>query len=104
MSVKIVDNTIKVLGELDGRKKIIHTTWGEMAIGYAIDETPVDTGNLKNANAYEANEDKMILGNPTEYAIFVELGTSKQDAQPFIRPAIEDHKKEYEDIANKLLK
>lgn len=40
----------------------------------------------------------VYVGTNVEYAAYVEMGTSKTKAQPFIQPAIEDHKDEYRKI------
>jgi HK97 gp10 family phage protein len=38
-----------------------------------------------------------------EYAAYQEMGASKTDAHPFLRPAIENHLSEYEKILKKFL-
>lgn len=49
---------------------------------------PVDTGELKSEiNPYSVNKEHGVAAN-TEYAAFVELGTSKMAAQPYLRPAL----------------
>jgi HK97 gp10 family phage protein len=39
-----------------------------------------------------------------DYAPYVELGTHKQAAKPFLRPAAENHKGEYKAIIQKCMK
>lgn len=88
----------------------------------------VDTGLLRNSithaidgqapakRSYESNDgskrgsyagsvpkDKrdsrsVYIGTNVYYAPYVEMGTSKTKAYPFIRPAVEDHFEEYERI------
>ena len=77
---------------------------GDRAQGYAQNLTPVDTGNLRASLKHE-REDKHteVVGafnesapyKKVDYAKFVELGTSRMRAQPFLRPAAENHTREY---------
>lgn len=58
---------------------------------------PVDTGRLRSSIASEvrrvaSDTIKGIIGTDVEYAKFQEFGTSKMDANPFLRPAIETHR------------
>jgi HK97 gp10 family phage protein len=52
---------------------------------------PVDTGRLRSSITAElirsGRKPKAVVGTNVEYAPFVEFGTSKQPAQPFLRPA-----------------
>ncbi len=44
------------------------------------------------------DEDKVYVGTNVEYAAYVEFGTSKMKAKPYLKPAIADHLSEYEEI------
>lgn len=48
---------------------------------------PVDTGALKNSIAAEVDGFTGVVSTNMEYAWFVEDGTYKMAAQPFMRPA-----------------
>lgn len=49
---------------------------------------PVDTGELRDhISAVTSSEGNFVVAD-TEYAAFVELGTSKQAAQPYLRPSM----------------
>lgn len=51
---------------------------------------PVDTGKLKNSISCEfPSQTKAIIAPHTDYAIFVEYGTRRQRAKPYMRPAAE---------------
>jgi len=55
---------------------------------------PVDTGNLKGSieSRVIRNSDGEVVGvvgSNVRYAPFIEFGTSKMSAQPFLRPAVE---------------
>ena len=49
----------------------------------------VDTGNMKNS--INASGDKLAwrVDSPAEYSLYVEFGTSRMGAQPFMVPAVE---------------
>lgn len=48
--------------------------------------------------------DKTVyIGTNVEYAQFVELGTSHQKPQPYLKPAAENHKSEYQRILKSYL-
>jgi len=55
---------------------------------------PVDTGRLRASIAEELGEDGRglveVIGTDVEYGAYVELGTSRAAAQPFLRPALDD--------------
>lgn len=72
---------------------------GGKAESYAKRRCPVDTGNLRNSITHQQLSDKEeVIGTNVEYAPYVELGTVKMKARPFLRPAAENHKAEYKAI------
>lgn len=79
---------------------------GLTAEKYAKQECPVDTGRLRNSITHEVDmsEKAAIIGSNVEYAAYVELGTSQQKAQPYLRPAVEDNTQEYKKIVESALK
>ena len=52
---------------------------------------PVDTGRLRASITHVVDEGRLIAmaGSDVLYAIFVEMGTIKMSAQPYLRPALE---------------
>lgn len=57
---------------------------------YAKSVVPVDTGNLKNSLSADKRGDfEWWVHTNVEYAPFVELGTSRMHAKPFLTPAVE---------------
>lgn len=55
---------------------------------------PVDTGRLRSSIQYENKGfQKCICETTVFYGVFIELGTYKMSAQPFMGPAYEDAKK-----------
>lgn len=53
---------------------------------------PVDTGRLRSSITWALDTDARglfaIIGTDVTYAPYVELGTSRAPAQPFLRPAL----------------
>ena len=51
---------------------------------------PVDTGRLKESIEKKTEGDKVTVGpRGVEYAIYVEKGTSRSPAQPYVAPTIQ---------------
>ena len=72
---------------------------GGKAESYAKQLCPVDTGRLRNSITHQQIDAKTeVIGTNVKYAPFVELGTKRQKAQPFLRPAAENHAAEYTKI------
>lgn len=59
--------------------------------GQAKNRVPVDTGALKNLISTEFEDDGLtgIIASGMEYATFVEYGTKRMSAQPYMTPAAE---------------
>lgn len=79
---------------------------GMTAETHAKELSPVDTGRLRNSITHEVDMGghAAIIGSNVEYAAYVELGTSRQKAQPYLRPAVENYAQEYKSIAESALK
>lgn len=76
------------------------TACGLQAEGYAKLLCPVDTGNLRNSitNALDGSGKTVYVGTNVEYAPYVEYGTYRTRAQPYLKPAFEEHVSEYKSI------
>jgi len=48
------------------------------------------TGNLRNSISHAEDDDSAYIGTNIKYAPFVELGTSRMNPRPFLRPAASD--------------
>lgn len=79
---------------------------GLQAEGYAKMKCPVDTGNLRNSitHSVRMDDDAVYIGTNVEYAAYVEMGTSKMKAQPYLKPAVVDHADEYKQMVEYYLK
>lgn len=99
MPAKFTSNKAERLQDIKSKTARALEVVGGTAEGYAKMLCPVDTGNLRNSIAHEMRgENTVAVGTNVHYAPYVELGTSKMRAQPYLRPALETHKKEYEKI------
>lgn len=81
-------NADKVEAEFAKAKKRALEQIGIVVEGRAADNAPVDTGRLQNSITHETEENYAIIGSNVEYAPYQELGTSRQHAQPYLRPAV----------------
>ena len=95
----VEDNTDEFRDGLDAALTRALEKVGLVAEGYAKRLCPVDTGRLRNSitHAMEGSE-AVVIGTNVEYAPYVELGTARQKAQPYLRPAAVDHVSEYRGI------
>lgn len=57
--------------------------------GTAKDLCPVDDGTLRASITSKVEGEVGIVGTNVEYAPYVEFGTSKMGAQPYLFPALE---------------
>jgi HK97 gp10 family phage protein len=96
------NNILNFIGIYNDKKfETLHWV-GEFCVGKMNYYVPVDTGYLKSRNTYEVTRlffQRLRLKNDAFYAGFIEFGTSKMQAQPFIRPSIENHLDEIRRIA-----
>lgn len=92
--LKALQNAIERGLDAIGMNAVDHTVDNIVAVG------AVDTGNLKNSIRYrsEYDEKAVIVGTPVEYAAFVEMGTSKMQARPYLAPAVLDNMSEYKEL------
>lgn len=101
MSVSKTDNSQKVIEAIHEAVGNALGEIGQRAVGYAQEIVPVDTGALRDSISYEATESELTVFADTEYASYVELGTSRQAAQPYLKPSITNHTDEYVEIVKK---
>lgn len=107
MDFKIEQNNIaEALSELEQKEAKALEAIGLKAEGYAKALCPVDTGNLRNSITHQVSlsEDGVYIGTNVEYAPYVELGTVRKAERPYIRPAVENHLSEYNNIITTILK
>ena len=124
MSVEFRDNSKEVLAAIREAATRALEKCGIAAEGFAKNAVPVDTGNLRNSISHKVDEKEKVvyIGTNSEYGAYVELGTGKyykggrqdpwvyqdeegrwhhtngQRAQPYLKPAVADHKQTYKNI------
>lgn len=106
IDVKITDNSDEFLKALPEQIEQALIAIGLTAESYAKADCPVDTGRLRNSitNAVRSDEESVYIGSNVEYAAFVELGTSRMKARPYLKPAATEHSAEYKSLAEQALK
>ena len=124
MDVEFINHSEEVLATFRQAAIRALEECGLVGEGFAKRLCPVDTGNLRNSISHKVDdgEPAVYIGSNTSYAPYVELATGiyaeggrptpwvYQDAngnwhwtrgnkaQPFLKPAVADHAKEYQSI------
>ena len=89
------DNTKKLLGLADAKAHRVLSKAALLVERSAKQFVPVQTGTLKRSITHEfRGKHTVAVGSNVEYAPYVELGTSKMTAKPYLRPALEANRKE----------
>lgn len=94
MAIKIeieTNNSAAILAELESAIEKGLNKAGDIVVNRAKDIVPVDTGALRDSISKEVEGSKLSVGATEDYAAYVELGTSKMGARPYLRPAIENN-------------
>ena len=92
------NNANEVLEEFHEQIDVALETIGLVAEGYAKRLCPVDTGRLRNSISHAVDNSAAYIGTNVDYAVYVEMGTVKTHAQPYLKPAATDHVNEYQEI------
>ena len=110
------DEILNALGEQLGQAAIAIGMAAEsnakQEITKSVYDTPesksgyVRTGRLRNSITYgvDTSEPAVYVGTNVEYGPFVELGTSKMAARPFLKPAVENYGEQYRDLTEQAMK
>src|SRR5690242_12914846 len=64
------------------------TRIGNRVLEIAQSLAPVKTGALKGSLKLIVNDDSVVIGSDLDYSVYVELGTSKMQARPYLMPAL----------------
>ena len=97
-NITFTDNSQQFIDAMNNARDRALEICGEKAESYAKAICPVDTGNLRNSITHFQQGNDEYIGTPVEYAPYVELGTRKMKARPYLRPAASDHNAEYQAI------
>ena len=130
MTVNFKDNSGAVLSAFHSAVEKALEECGLVAEGYAKKLAPVDTGNLRNSISHKVDpeEPAVYVGSNSLYAAYQEFGTGiyteggrdtpwvyedekgnwhwtrGNKAQPFLKPAVADHARQYRQIIEQELK
>lgn len=130
MTVNFKDSSGAVLRAFHSAVEKALEECGLVAEGYAKKLAPVDTGNLRNSISHKVDPEgpAVYVGTNNSYAAYQEFGTGiyteggrdtpwvYQDekgnwhwtrgnkAQPFLKPAVADHARQYRQIIEQELK
>lgn len=90
MKVNIAYNggLARVADILEGSMESIILSAGESVKSSAQGLCPVDTGRLRESIDVRTDGNKAIISANTDYAAYVEFGTSKMPPKPFLVPAL----------------
>jgi len=99
---------VKVLKNLNDCKRELCKAVGVLAVAEVQNIVPIDTGNLKKCIVSEIMDKNkgVYIGVTPEapYATYVEKGTSKQQAQPYLEPGIVNSLLKISTVADKIYK
>lgn len=93
MQKKAVNNASKFRGHYEGRGKNKHFVKPTGATKRSI-----------SVNSSKIDRFRYRVAPGTDYAAYVELGTRKMSAQPFIKPAFDEQKKLFKNDLERLVK
>ena len=118
------NNTEEVKEALKEAVQKALTEIGIQVENYATMLCPVDTGRLRGSITFATvteqdsprepaeasdgvqetpDENSVVIGTNVEYAAYVEMGTSKMDARPYLEPAVMNHVDEYQQMVEECL-
>ena len=104
MSYTYKDNTDEVLAALERAKKRGLEAIGLTAEGHAKNETPVDTGRLRNSINHATDDEAAYIGTNVEYAPYVELGARGRKGVHMLQRAATEHTDEYRQLMEDSMK
>ena len=85
-------------------RRVVHVNGAEMQ-AKVQQKAPVDTGYLKRSIGLEFTDGGMSaeVEPKADYGAYVELGTRKMEARPYLKPAFEEQSKEFRKDMQKLV-
>ena len=104
MSYTYKDNTGDVLAALKRAKKRGLEAIGLTAEGHAKNETPVDTGRLRNSINHATDDEAAYIGTNVEYAPYVELGARGRKGVHMLQRSATEHTDEYKRLMEDSMK
>lgn len=104
MSYRFNDNTEQAIRHVTAAVRKSFSTMAVIGKAHIDAETPEKTGYLKSQNTTEQNHDELLFVNEADYAVYVEYGTYKTYANPFMRRGIANATSDFARVIEKNLK
>lgn len=105
MSVSKTDNSQRCIDAINEAVSDALGEIGKAASDHAKGTVHVITGNLRDSIGYSVADNKVTIFADMPYAAYEELGTSRQDAHPYLKPSVVNHTDEYVNmVANEIKK
>ncbi len=108
MSVTVIDNSAKILDAMRSKLPAAVQAGAFLIENAAKAYCPVRTGTLRRSihtDIEQADQDRVTarVSPGVDYGAYVELGTRRQRAQPYLRPGFESEKENaIREISNSL--
>ena len=101
--MEVKNNANEYLALLDNKLGLAFEAVGMQIESHAKVYCPVDTGRLRGSITHESTNEGTVVGTDVYYGKYQELGTSRMNAQPFLRPAVVNHLEEYKRVFERIL-
>ncbi len=86
--MNIKDNSSAVFSAVEKRIAGVLTELAPIIVSSAKRRCPVDTGRLRRSISSVVGKNKLTVGSRVLYAAYVEGGTPKMAAQPYLRTGL----------------
>lgn len=103
-SILVESHSDEAIAEMKEKLSRAGFVVGALMEGYAKDNTPVDTGRLRNSITHAETEDAIYVGTNVEYAPYVEEGARNRTAHHMLRDSVANHIEEYRGIIEESLR
>lgn len=104
MRVDFTDNSDEVLAAMQAAIERGLEAIGINSETYAKQNTPVDSGRLRNSISHAVDDKAAYIGTNVEYAPYVELGARGRAGAHMLQRAATEHTDEYKQLLEASLK
>ena len=104
VKVKVTSRTKEVGAQFKKAVEKGLTAAALLVEGDAKLRAPVDTGNLRSSITHTASGDRATVHTNVEYAPYMEYGTSRTAAQPYLTPALLENRDQIQKVFEQNIK